>query len=55
MQHQAVRFVQPLDDGVFEGAVQSGNVDLFLVGVIAGPEQVPGHPVHCQAMSVGQI
>lgn len=55
MQHQAVWFVQSLYDSIFEGAVQSGNIDLFLVGVIAGPEQVSGNPVHSQAMGIGQI
>lgn len=55
MQHQAVWFVQSLYDSIFEGAVQSGNIDLFLVGVIAGPEQVSGNPVHSQTMGIGQI
>lgn len=47
--------IQALDDGVLEGSVQSGHVDLLLVGVVAGPEEVPGHPVHRQAVSVGQV
>lgn len=55
MQHQTVRLVEALDDGVFEGAVQSGHVDLLLVAVVARPEQVSGDPVHSQAVSIGQI
>lgn len=55
MQHQTVWFVQALDDSILEGAVKSGNINLFLIGIITGPEQVSGHPVHCQAVSVGQI
>lgn len=55
MQHQTVRFVQALDDSVFEGAVQSGNINLFLISIITCPEQVPRHPVDSQAMSVGKI
>ena len=55
MQHQTVWLVQALDDSILEGAVKSGNINLFLVGIITGPEQVSGHPVHCQAVSVGQI
>ena len=55
VQHQAVGFVQTLDDRVLEGAVQPGHVDLLLVGVVAGPEEVPGDPVHRQAVGVGEV
>lgn len=47
--------IQALDDGVLERSIQSGHVDLLLVGVIAGPEEVSGHPVHCQAVSVREV
>lgn len=40
MEHEAVGFVQALNYSVFEGAIQSGNVDLFLIAVIAGPEEI---------------
>lgn len=53
--HQAVGFIQPLDHGVLEGAVQPGHVDLLLVGVVAGPEEVSGNPIHREAVSVGQV
>lgn len=55
VQHQTVRFIQALDDSVLKGSVQSGHVDLLLIGIIAGPEQVPRHPVYCQTMGVGQV
>ena len=55
MQHQTVGLVQTLDDGVLEGAVQPRHVDLLLVGVVAGPEEVPGDPVHRQAVGVGEV
>lgn len=55
MQHQTVWLVEALDDGILEGAVQSSNVDLLLVAVVARPEQVSGDPVHSQAVSIGQI
>lgn len=47
--------IQALDDGVLERSIQSGHVDLLLVGVIAGPEEVSRHPVHRQAMSVREV
>lgn len=53
--HQAVRLVQPLDHCVLEGAVQPGDIDLLLVGIVAGPEEVSGNPIHREAMSVGQV
>lgn len=40
MQHEAVGLVQALNNSVFEGAIQSGHVDLFLIAVIAGPEEI---------------
>lgn len=55
MQHQTVRFVQALDDSIFEGAIKSGDVNLFLIGIITGPEQVSGYPIHSQALGIGQI
>lgn len=55
VKHEAVGLIKSLDDGVLKGTVQSGYVDLLLVGVVAGPEEVPGHPVHRQAVSVGQV
>ena len=55
MQYQTVGFVQTLNDCVLEGAVQPGHVDLFLVGIVAGPEEVPGDPVHRQAVGVGEV
>lgn len=48
-------FVEALDDSIFEGAIQSGDINLFLIGVVTGPEQVPGNPVHRQAVSIGHI
>lgn len=50
-----MRLVQTLNDGILERAVQSGHVDLLLVGVIARPEEVPGHPVYCQPVGVGEV
>lgn len=40
MQDEAVGLVQALNNSVFEGAVQSGHVDLFLIAVIAGPKEI---------------
>ncbi len=40
MQHEALGFVQALNHSVLEGAIQSGDVDLFLIAVIAGPEEI---------------
>lgn len=40
MQHEAVGLVQALNNSVFEGAIQSGHVNLFLIAVIAGPEEI---------------
>ncbi|TNN82492.1 hypothetical protein EYF80_007327 [Liparis tanakae] len=48
MHHQAVRLVQALDDCILERSIQSGNIDLLLIGIIAGPEEVSGHPVYGQ-------
>lgn len=53
--HQAVGLVQPLDHGVLEGAIQPGHIDLLLVGIVAGPEEVSGNPIHGEAVSVGQV
>lgn len=53
MQHQTVWFVQALDNSILEGAIQSGNINLLFIGIITSPEQVPGHPVHRQAVCVG--
>lgn len=55
MQDQTVWFVQALNDSIFEGAIQSGNINLLLVGIVAGPEQISGHPVDCQTVGVWQI
>lgn len=55
MYHQAVWFVQSVDDRVLKGTIQTGHVDLLLAGIIAGPEQVPGHPVYSQALSIRDI
>lgn len=50
-----MRLVEALNDSVFEGAIQSGHIDLLLVAVVTCPEQVSGDPVYSQAVSVGQI
>lgn len=55
VQHKAVRFIQTLDNSIFEGAIKSGNVNLFLIGVIAGPEEITWNPVHRQTMSIRNI
>lgn len=53
--HQAVGLVQPLDHSILEGAIQPGHVDLLLVGIIAGPEEVSGNPIHGEAVSIGEV
>lgn len=55
MYHQAVWFVQSVNDRVLKGAVQTGHVDLLLARIVACPEQVPGYPVYSQALSVRYI
>jgi len=55
MHHQAVRLVQALDDCILERSIQSGNIDLLLIGIIAGPEEVSGHPVYCQPVGIRKV
>lgn len=55
MNHQTVRFIQTLDDGVLKRPIQSRHIDLLLIGIIAGPEEVPGHPVYCQAVGIRKV
>lgn len=55
MQHQTVGLVQALDNSILERSIQSGHIDLFLIGIIAGPEEVSGHPVYCQPVCVGKV
>lgn len=55
MQHQTVWLVEALNNSVFERAIQSSHVNLLLVAVITCPEQVPGHPVYSEAVSVGKV
>lgn len=47
--------VQALDDGILERSIQSGHIDLLLVGIVAGPKEVPGHPVYSQAVGIGKV
>lgn len=55
MQHQAVGLIQSLDDSILERSIQSGHINLLLIGIIAGPEEVSGHPVDSQAVSIREV
>ncbi len=35
-----------MDYSILEGPVQARNIDLLLIRIIAGPEQVSGDPVY---------
>lgn len=55
MYHKTVGLVQSLDDGILERSIQSGHIDLLLIGIVAGPEEVPGHPVYRQAVGIRKV
>lgn len=48
-------FVQSVNDRVLKGAVQASHIDLLLAGIIAGPEQIPGYPVHSQPLGIRDV